>query len=65
MQSMMIAAIFLMWLTASATVAEIVLWPEAVPGPRVPAVPAEPAEMGKDGTSDWPNRALDWLRTHW
>ena len=30
---------------------EIVLWPDGVPEPRVPAEPAEKVEMGKDGIS--------------
>ena len=51
MQFMMIAVLVLMSLTASATAAEIVLWPEGVPEPRVPAEPAEKVEMGKDGIS--------------
>ena len=34
-----------------ARAAEIVLWPEGVPEPRVPAEPAEKFEMGKDGIS--------------
>jgi len=50
-QFMMIAVLFLMSLTASATAAEIVLWPEGVPEPRVPAEPTEKVEMGKDGIS--------------
>jgi len=36
---------------AGAEPPEIVLWPEGVPEPRVPAEPAEQVEMGKDGIS--------------
>ena len=51
MQSVMIAVLLLVWLPLPTTAAEIVLWPEGVPEPRVPAEPAEKVEMGKDGIS--------------
>lgn len=51
MQSLMIAVLLLVWLPLPTTAAEIVLWPEGVPEPRVPAEPAEKVEMGKDGIS--------------
>jgi hypothetical protein len=51
---------------------EIPLWPEGEPEPRVPAelhiYEAGGHGFGMQkrdnaaGTSDWPNRALDWLR---
>jgi acetyl esterase/lipase len=44
--------LFLPWLCLSggtASAAEIILWPDGVPEPRVPAEPAEKVEVGKDG----------------
>jgi acetyl esterase/lipase len=44
------AILLLALVAASATAAEIILWPEGVPEPRVPAEPAEQVEpAGKDG----------------
>ena len=37
--------------TAGAAPPEIILWPDGVPEPRVPADPAETVVKGKDGIS--------------
>ncbi|NBW96530.1 MAG: alpha/beta hydrolase [Planctomycetia bacterium] len=46
---MRMACCLLLCLAAPGTAAEIPLWPEGVPEPRVPSDPAEKVETGKDG----------------
>ena len=49
---------------AAAESREIVLWPEGVPEPRLPAEPAESVEMGKDGISRRSNVSNPRLVVH-
>ncbi|MEI7782632.1 MAG: hypothetical protein WCJ18_12010, partial [Planctomycetota bacterium] len=51
MQTSAFVAVLMVSACMTASGAEIVLWPEGVPEPRVPTEPAEKVEMGKDGIS--------------
>lgn len=51
MKTTAFVAVLMVSAYTTASAAEIVLWPEGVPEPRVPAEPAEKVEMGKDGIS--------------
>ncbi len=51
MKAFAFVAVLMVSAGMTARAAEIVLWPEGVPEPRVPTEPAEKVEMGKDGIS--------------